>query len=147
MNKVDKTKLVDAGFDFIQLDRIFHELPEYIHEFEDMDLSLSFHGKQLCWSDLVDEYRLVILAEAGSGKTTEIRNLAHHLRSEGKSAFFLRLEHISTDFAIAFEVGTYVEFGDWMTGSEEGWLLLDSVDEARLKSPQDFNVQSVKLAL
>ena len=74
----------------------------------------------------------VDLSEAGSGKTYEIRNIACTLRGQGKPAFFLRLEHIPRDFEDAFEVGTYEAFEKWLSSGEEGWLLLDSVDEARL---------------
>ncbi|MFC0810376.1 hypothetical protein ACFHWW_33915, partial [Ensifer sp. P24N7] len=83
---------------------------------------------------------MVILSEAGAGKTREIRNAAQTLRAQGKAAFFLRLEHISDDFEDAFEseTGTNEEFEAWLATNEEGWLLLDSVDEARLRDPGDF---------
>ena len=32
------------------------------------------------------------------------------------------------------------EFQDWLSSSDEGWLLLDSVDEARLRHPADFEL-------
>ena len=60
------------------------------------------------------------------------------LRAEGKAAFFLRLEHIPDDLDAAFEVGSVEEFENWLESGNEGWLLLDSVDEARLRSPGDF---------
>jgi hypothetical protein len=65
-------------------------------------------------------------------------HIAQQLRSEGKSAFFLRLEHISTEFESAFEEGNYQEFQDWLAGQGTGWILLDSIDEARLRDPADF---------
>lgn len=91
------------------------------------------------WADLVDEYRVVILSEAGSGKTTEIKNRALQLKQEGKYAFFLMLEHIPNDFENAFEIGTFDGFNAWLATVDDGWLLLDSVDEARLRSPFDFH--------
>ena len=80
----------------------------------------------------------MILSEAGAGKTEEIRHAAQTLRKERKSAFFLRLEHVADDFEIAFEEGNLTEFHRWLTSDEEGWLFLDSVDEARLREPKDF---------
>ncbi|GES47298.1 hypothetical protein RsS62_65500 [Rhizobium dioscoreae] len=134
------------GFDFVQLGRTFHELSKYASEDDSIDAGRAFHvGHRLSWGDLVNEYRLVILAEAGSGKTAEIRSIAQTLRSEGKRAFFLRLENIPRDFEFAFEVGTYPEFCAWLKGNEEGWLLLDSVDEARLRNPRDFELAITKL--
>ena len=97
-------------------------------------------GESLRWDDLIREYRIVILSEAGSGKTTEIRHIARSLRGQNKQVFFLRLEYVARNFEIAFEVGSYEEFEDWLNSEEEGWLLLDSVDEARLRDPRDFEL-------
>lgn len=136
----------DNRYDFIQLDRTFHELSQYARESDDVDLSHAFHvGNRLSWPDLLREYRVVLLSEAGSGKTEEIRNIAQKLRSEGKASFFIRLEHIPRDFEDAFEVGSFEQFERWLASGEEGWLFLDSVDEARLRSPGDFELAVRKL--
>jgi hypothetical protein len=124
---------------FIELDRAFHELSEHAGKSDDVDLSQVFAVKSnLTWDDVLRIRRAVILSEAGSGKTQEIRHAAGRLRAEGKAAFFLRLELIPDDFDIAFEVGTPKDFQAWLDSDETGWLLLDSVDEARLRSPLDF---------
>ena len=104
------------------------------------------YNKRLHWPDLIHEHRIIILSEAGSGKTTEIRNITRSLRNEGKPAFFLRLEHIPEHFEDAFEVGTHEAFAAWLASSEEGWFFLDSVDEARLKNPRDFELAIRKLS-
>jgi hypothetical protein len=41
---------------------------------------------------LLNELRVVILSEGGSGKTEEIQEAARRLRLDGKAAFFMRLE-------------------------------------------------------
>jgi hypothetical protein len=124
---------------YIDLERSFHELAKYAREREDFDLTKAFFvGPPLHWESLLSNYRTVILSEAGTGKTEEIRQVAVRLRSEGKNAFFLRLEHIPEDFEDAFEVGTFEEFSDWLASPDEAWLVLDSVDEARLRHPGDF---------
>lgn len=129
----------ETQYEFVQLNRTFHELSKHARESDDVDLSQAFYaGNQLTWDDLVKGYRTVILSEAGSGKTEEIRQAALKLRAEGKAAFFLRLEHIPDDFDNAFEVGSVQEFEEWLASGNEGWLLLDSVDEARLRNPGDF---------
>ncbi|MWP60722.1 hypothetical protein GQN26_27520, partial [Escherichia coli] len=87
-----------------------------------------------------------ILSEAGSGKTTEIYNAALRLNKENKPAFFLRLEHISSDLEVAFEVGSYDTFLIWIASDEEGWLFLDSVDESRLRGARDFERAIRKLS-
>lgn len=130
---------------FINLNRTFHELSES----SDGDASASrlffSGGKVLSWNDLLQEYRVVVLSEAGSGKTEEIRHIAHRLRDEGAAAFFIRLEHIAEDFESAFEEGSYEEFMTWKDSIGEAWLLLDSVDEARLRAPGDFEAAIRKL--
>lgn len=137
----------ESSYDFIELNRTFHDLSQNSSENDDVDFSLVFGvGDHLRWSNLINEYRLIILSEAGSGKTAEIRNIAHTLRGQGKPAFFLRLEHIPGDFEDAFEVGTYESFQEWLASGEEGWLLLDSVDEARLRNPRDFELAIRKLS-
>jgi len=147
MNKMDLLTNFDSSFEFIELHRTFHELSKHSTENDDVDINRIFGiGGRLSWPDLIKEYRLIILSEAGSGKTYEIRNVAQTLREQGKPAFFLRLEHIPRDFEDAFEVGTYEAFEEWLASGEEGWLLLDSVDEARLRNPGDFELAIRKLS-
>ncbi|MBI4998776.1 MAG: hypothetical protein HZC22_18125 [Rhodocyclales bacterium] len=123
---------------FIELSRTFHQLLARA-ESQPSNVEILFPtGESLTWHDLLSEFRVVILSEAGSGKTEEIRNTARRLRKEGKAAFFIRLEHVVRDFQSAFEEGTHEEFEDWIASDSEGWLLLDSVDEARLRHPGDF---------
>jgi len=146
MSKLAPEPSANTDYDFIDLGRSFHELSKYSGETDDIDISRAFHvGETLTWTDLLKEFRLIVLSEAGSGKTAEIRNIARVLRAEGKAAFFLRLEHIPSDFEDAFEVGSYAEFEDWLSSGQEGWLLLDSVDEARLRNPGDFELAIRKL--
>lgn len=154
MKPIDATQRPEKGaptqrhpsYDFVELNRTFHELSKYARESDEFDLSEAFHvGTALTWTDLLKNYRTVILSEAGSGKTEEIRATAIKLHSEGKAAFFLRLEHIANDFDVAFEVGSLDEFDAWLASDGEAWLLLDSVDEARLRDPRDFDLAVRKL--
>lgn len=95
-------------------------------------------GHHKCWSELLNEYRVVILADAGAGKTYELESAARDLCTQGKPAFFLRIEDIDDNFATAFEVGSEELFGEWLAGSDEAWFFLDSVDEIRLTEPRAF---------
>lgn len=124
---------------FIDLDRTFSKIPLNADVSDDIDLSgrHNSHG-ELHWTDLLDHHRVILLSEAGSGKTAEIRNVASQLRSQGKTSFFLRIENVTSDLEDAFEVGTFDEFESWLASDTEGWLLMDSVDEARLNDPKDF---------
>jgi hypothetical protein len=131
---------------FIQLHRTFSELSEESGKIDDIEISGSFTGARFDWNSLIKEYRVIILSEAGSGKTAEIRNAARSLIGQGKFAFFLRLEHMPANLEDAIEEGTFEEFNNWRESDSEGWLLLDSIDEARLRDPRDFERAIKKLS-
>ena len=141
------TKLMSDTF--IKLDREFAELSDCERSPDDINLFEAFRvGKPpLCWGTLISENRVVILAEAGAGKTSEIRQITKKLIADGKPAFFLRLEHVRDGLETAFEVGSFENFKQWLGSDEEGWLFLDSVDEARLLDPKDFARAIRKLAV
>ena len=137
----------DTNYGFVELHRTFHELSKDSTGSDGMDSSwMPGLSMSLRWPDLINEYRLIILSEAGSGKTAEIHNIAHTLRKQNKQAFFLRLEHILGNFEVAFETGNYEDFREWLNSEEEGWVLMDSVDEARLRHPGDFELAIRKLS-
>ena len=92
---------------YIDLKRVFYPIPKddsFDEDAYDPPFSWS-HKKDKSWDDLLQMHRVIILAEAGAGKTEEIKHATHKLRNEGKFAFFLRLEHLAEDLEIAFEVG------------------------------------------
>lgn len=122
----------------IELHRTFRELSQASGPCSD-EVSLYPSGTKLTWEALLEERRVVVLSEAGSGKTQEILEAAKRLRQQGKAAFFLRLENVISDFDNAFEEGTIEEFQSWIASTDPGWLLLDSIDESRLKEPSDFD--------
>ncbi|MBP1144484.1 hypothetical protein AB7M18_003912 [Pseudomonas viridiflava] len=133
---------------YIPVDRTFREL-EFDSAASDETVLTQVFGQEsaLRWEDLLREPRVVVLSEAGAGKTAEIQNAARRLRNAGKHAFFMRIESITSDLESAFEEGTHAEFHEWLASGEEGWLLLDSVDEARLRHPKDFEVAIKRLSL
>lgn len=124
---------------FIDLDRTFSIIPFDSDASDEVELSGRHNGSgDLHWPELLKYRRVILLSEAGSGKTAEIRNVTRQLRSEGKMAFFLRIENVSQDLEDAIEEGSFDEFESWLDSGAEGWLFMDSVDEARLKDPRDF---------
>lgn len=133
--------------EFIDLDRTLRDIPVGENLTDELDLQRRMgSGASSSWAELCPEMRVVVLAEAGAGKTWEIRNLADRLRHEGKVAFFIRLELLAENFELAFEPEQYPDFEAWLAGQEDAWLLLDSVDEARLRHPGDFGIAIRKLA-
>lgn len=122
---------------YIPLDRQFSIISEDQEDLENNESLFSLgHSALKTWADLEDEYRCVILAEAGAGKTEELRSRAKALSKQGRLSFFIRIEDIEQDFYDAFEVGTEDEFNAWLASTEEAWFFLDSVDEARLETPR-----------
>lgn len=123
---------------YIDLKRKLKEIPkEQLNEEYDFSLGGGGYGS-VDWQEVIDEYRTVVLSEAGTGKTEELKELTKKLRSKNRPAFFIRLEDLTSNFEDAFEIGSYEEFTSWMESENEGWLLLDSIDEARLSDPRDF---------
>jgi hypothetical protein len=124
---------------YVSLERQFSPVPKSQEEAESNEI-LSVWGKadSKTWNDLYSEYRCVILAEGGAGKTEELRHQAVFLASQDKPSFFIRIEDIETDFYEAFEIGEENQFQAWLKSTEEAWFFLDSVDEARLESPRAF---------
>ena len=60
------------------------------------------------------------------------------MEDQGHTAFFIRIEDINEDFVQAFEVGDAESFDNWLDSQGEAWFYLDSIDEARLSNPRDF---------
>lgn len=106
-------------------------------ELEDL-WSVLGRGDRVEWGALRDLYRCVILADAGAGKTFELQAEASRLAARDRAAFFIRIEDIDEAFGAAFEVGTPEAFEQWLSGTEEAWFFLDSVDEVRLEAPRAF---------
>lgn len=124
----------------IRLDRSFSAISRDSVSIED-DVSYPFRASSGAtkWNDLEKEHRVVILADAGAGKTVEMRSRAELIQQSGRLAFFIRIEDlVDEDFCWAFEVGSSDEFDQWLVAAEEAWFFLDSVDEARLTSPNTF---------
>lgn len=141
-NKILESKLSKGQFklqSYIQLNREFSPVVAS-EEDRDVSVSLSFVGQSdaKSWDDILQEFRCVILAEAGAGKTEEFRQQAFELECEDKAAFFIRIEDIDNDFERAFEIGSSEKFEAWLKGTNEAWFFLDSVDEARLNSRRAF---------
>lgn len=123
----------------VPLERQFSPVPRTQEDAEkDEILSAWGHDEPKTWEDIGREFRCVILAEAGAGKTEEFRQRARVLAAQGKPAFFIRIEDISVDFHKAFEIGEETQYQSWLQSTEEAWFFLDSVDEARLDNPRAF---------
>ena len=86
------------------------------------------------WPDLLESDRVVLLAEAGSGKTVEMRAQARRLVEEGTAAFFAPVEDLDREpFVDLLPVEERERFKEWRTDPEApAWFFLDAVDELKL---------------
>ncbi|MGX5700961.1 NACHT domain-containing protein [Acinetobacter kookii] len=133
---------------YIQLNRKFSPItPKQNLDVGNLDYSLTTaYGEEKTWDDLLAEYRCVILAEAGAGKTKEFEECSKRIQAQGKYSFFIRIEDIDNEFVDAFEVGDESLFDEWLDSADPAWFFLDSIDEARLKDPKQFEKAIRKFA-
>jgi hypothetical protein len=119
---------------YIDLNRNF--VP--IKKDEEIDLDVGrYWGKRigvwLDWDTLLNNQRVVILAEASSGKTAEFKGAADKIRNIGKAAFFIPIEELADEgFEQSLNPDEVSLFENWKLSFNEGYFFLDSVDEARL---------------
>lgn len=87
----------------------------------------------LGWTDLLAKRRVVILAEAGSGKTEELTEQARLQTAAGKFAFYATVQDVGRDgLASALRPADRKRLNAWRSSSEPGWFFIDSIDEAKL---------------
>lgn len=85
------------------------------------------------WGDLLERRRVVILAEAGSGKSTELTEQAKRMDADNRTAFITTLQKVGQRGSLQSALGTaeWRRFEQWQSTAEPCWLFLDSVDEAK----------------
>jgi hypothetical protein len=118
----------------IELDRRFYRLAEDADAFpEDTTHFGDSEYVTEGWEKLLTRRRVVVLAEAGMGKTEELRTRAEKLLEAGKPAFHGRVDRLADgDFGKALERGDATKIAPWRDGDGVAYFFLDSVDEARL---------------
>jgi hypothetical protein len=128
---------------FVQLHRTFSpvsDLAPHSPSEWDEDLFGAFATQeQRNWEQLLRHQAVVILGEAGTGKTREFDAQVRKLRSEEKSAFFFPLDALVQEtLEEALVPEELARLRAWQDGSEEGFFFLDSVDESRLQASNAF---------
>lgn len=85
------------------------------------------------WKELQKRQRVVVLAEAGSGKTEELRAEARSLAAEGLFAFYTTVKSAGIEgFAESLPKPERERLAEWVVSDKPAWLFIDSVDEAKL---------------
>jgi len=119
------------------IERIFQEIPEgKISEAAEPSYLSSLLGKSqaITWKDLLKSQRILLISEAGSGKTHECREQAKHLWDEGDPAFFVELAELANhDLNNTLKIEEEARFNLWLSSqSETATFFLDSIDELKL---------------
>lgn len=122
---------------FIDLDRRFRESTD--EKFEGMERfgflrSYDLQPGVFGWSKLLKYSRVILLAEAGSGKTKEMKQQKKKLVEQDNFAFFAELESLDSE-PLSLLLGPKDErrFEQWKSeGQAPGWFFLDAVDELKL---------------
>jgi len=121
----------------IQLNRRFKNLtseelePEHLAAYNDGTWGTS---QSEGWDELLKYKRILLLAEAGAGKTWEMKEQQKLLSKEGKFSFFIPIEELSKEpLTDILSVDDELKFSKWMSASSaDAWFFLDAVDELKL---------------
>ena len=131
------TEYIDLHRRFRDLERTEIEDPESLLSVLDHDLSAYGDALNLIgWPELLEHDRVVLLAESGAGKTTEMEEQAKRLAGDGKPAFFLTLNALAggegpINVLLSREQGRRLE--TWMAdGAAAAWFFLDAADKMKL---------------
>lgn len=119
---------------YVHLNRSFSEFDETENLEEAMPVSMRRHFgyDEMAWAQVLENRFVVILGEAGTGKTEEFKEQERVLNADGNPAFLIPIEDLADDH-VAPALETRLE--EWRLTQEKGTFLLDSIDEARLGHP------------
>jgi hypothetical protein len=93
-----------------------------------------FSARTVSWSAILLKPCTVLLGEAGSGKTSELRGKADELGSAGHYSFFLPIESLAKKgVARSLDLEQARKLREWSDSKEHAVFLLDSLDESKLK--------------
>jgi hypothetical protein len=121
--------------EYIELNRTFNQISDNKMLQSDEILRLMQGKGETTWEQLLEENNyIVLLGEAGSGKTTEIYNRAKILREKGNNAFFSTIENLCAIQEIYDSLNPKegLKFKEWVQSDKVGIFFLDSWDEAKL---------------
>ena len=118
------------------VERTFKDIPEdKIYEADQQSFLVSLGWSQdMTWEDLLLSKRVLMIAEAGAGKTFECREQAKRLRDAGEAAFFVELTGLGTgDLRSLLGDDEEARLESWISSqSDVATFFLDSIDELKL---------------
>lgn len=118
------------------IERTFSDISE--GEIPDLEKESFFAGlgysSRIDWTKLLASKRILIISEAGSGKTHECQEQCRQLQASGEASFFLELASLAQgDFKELLSAEEESRFDQWQSSqSELATIFLDSFDELKL---------------
>ncbi len=118
------------------MDRTFKDLRAPSSKEGEFELAWGerFDESGISWDELLRSRRILIVSEAGAGKTYECESKARELFARGEPAFFISLESVASAGVVATLFGDeHNRFTDWLASSSQiAYFFLDSIDELQL---------------
>ncbi|CAE6715017.1 hypothetical protein R75777_01306 [Paraburkholderia nemoris] len=118
------------------IERIFQSIPEgRLSEADQQSFLVSLGwSRGATWNDLLRSRRVLIISEAGAGKTFECRSQARLLSDAGEPAFFVELAGLSTgELRSLLDDEEEARLDAWLSSqSDVATFFLDSIDELQL---------------
>lgn len=117
----------------IDLNRRFHEWKAGERPDPEMLRTWGLDDGGLGWPELLKKRRVVVLAEAGSGKSTEFAEQARVMGLNQLYVFHASLDDVGRDgLETSLPANVRTKLDAWRRGTEEAWFFLDSIDEAKV---------------
>jgi len=117
----------------IALDRRFWEWSKGDPLDPDVIACLYRPTELLSWDDILPRRDIVLLAEAGSGKTAEMREPARLRVAAEQFAFFATVEDVANDgLEGALHAAERPHLTAWRTSDQDARFFIDPIDEAKL---------------
>jgi len=118
------------------IERTFQDIPDGKIEDADQHEFLVSLGWSIgtSWGELLQSKRILIVSEAGAGKTYECKVQSQRLSNAGAPAFFVELSSLaSANLRDLFDSEEEARLDGWLASpDEEATFFLDSVDELKL---------------
>jgi hypothetical protein len=117
----------------VDLDRRFVEWTKNADADPELWARFRLSDGTLTWNDLLARRRVVVLAEGGSGKSTEFKRQLQLQSTAGKVAWYLTVQEAAENgIEDSIPPAERPRFREWLASNRAGWLFVDSVDEAKL---------------
>ncbi len=118
------------------IERTFQDIPdEKISEADRQSFLIGLGwARGASWDDLLRSQRILMISEAGAGKTYECRAQAERLWTAGEPAFFVELASLATeDLRDLLDPEEEARLDAWLASqSDVATFFLDSIDELKL---------------